>query len=792
MLSDVRRSSPKGAVRTVLVGIVLMAAMGATVASGESSGTTGGNSSASPDPNKANSEVRWTIADAVVQMGSASGGAFSAQVGQGGLPSASVSPRGGNPLTYRVLNPADGSLGLNTAGCGMVDASNGTVSYVRPGRCGIRAERAASESHNGAYKDAVLEFRGPARSVSQLTYNSSGKSLTAKVAVAGDLQTEASFAREEWQTTTEDNCLVNQELATWTRSSETEWTGTVPVTWKTPNDGRCVVRLVVPADEQAPWLSGVSVSSEPIYQDTPTLAWDVGTELFSFYGTTLSAPTGSFVKDVSRFDYTPQGCEGLFIRPSGNGLYVIPGDSDCQIAVKVSNDGLKNGKKTTESMSVTKAFVVRAAVQRSVEVWTTVNGERRDWVGPQDFDSSGQLKSDVQIKYASFPSTMPSDLVSFGANSRNPDPCVLNEAAWRVTAVPNSCEVRVDWREALPYTQTDARMKLTRYSNGNEISWNPVADLSLAAGAAQLARATSSAGIPIKYLVFEVRGLGNSAGCSLNVSTMVLTYSSAGTCSVQASHDGQPPAVVTRRFTVSDRLPQTVTWGLPLQVSVSAMTPVAEGFSFTPAVWAASSGNGAITYAISDAGSSKCTLDAKNSIIVSGAGTCSVTATAARTDTFLSGSTTVLFAVLPAEPQRVTWNAGTVISSLTPSSEGGEQFTPSAGAYSSGDGAITYAVSDAGATSCRMALDGVSIVVGANGVCSVTATAAATARALSGSVTVAFKIAGFGAPRPSSPSGSGASGPGTDSGGGGGGSGSYSCTPPAYAVWGPFGWYCTI
>jgi hypothetical protein len=68
-------------------------------------------------------------------------------------------------------------------------------------------------------------------------------------------------------------------------------------------------------------------------------------------------------------------------------------------------------------------------------------------------------------------------------------------------------------------------------------------------------------------------------------------------------------------------------------------------------VWAASSGNGAITYAISDAGSSKCTLDAKNSIIVSGAGTCSVTATAARTDTFLSGSTTVLFAVLPAEPQ---------------------------------------------------------------------------------------------------------------------------------------------
>jgi hypothetical protein len=727
-------------------------------------------------------------------MGSASGGAFSAQVGQGGLPSASVSPRGGNPLTYRVLNPADGSLGLNTAGCGMVDASNGTVSYVRPGRCGIRAERAASESHNGAYKDAVLEFRGPARSVSQLTYNSSGKSLTAKVAVAGDLQTEASFAREEWQTTTEDNCLVNQELATWTRSSETEWTGTVPVTWKTPNDGRCVVRLVVPADEQAPWLSGVSVSSEPIYQDTPTLAWDVNTELIFGVMTPLSAPTGSFVKDNSTVDYDEQGCDGFSFGGDGRRLSVTAASygnvSGCNITVKVSNDGLKNGKRTTESMSVTKAFYVRMYGEREVEAWTTVNGERRDWVGPQDFDSSGKLTSNVVVQFASYPSKRPW-AVSSSTAEWGGAPCALDAAAMRVTAVPNSCEFRVQWRSDPQYDDVDVLTKLTRYSNGNEISWNPVADLGLAAGATQLARATSSAGIPIKYLVFEVRGLGNSAGCSLNVSTMVLTYSSAGTCSVQASHDGQPPAVVTRRFTVSDRLPQTVTWGLPLQVSVSAMTPVAEGFSFTPAVWAASSGNGAITYAISDAGSSKCTLDAKNSIIVSGAGTCSVTATAARTDTFLSGSTTVLFAVLPAEPQRVTWNAGTVISSLTPSSEGGEQFTPSAGAYSSGDGAITYAVSDPGATSCRMALDGVSIVVGANGVCSVTATAAATARALSGSVTVDFKIAGFGAPRPSSPSGSGASGPGTD-GGGGGGSGSYSCTPPAYAVWGPFGWYCTI
>ncbi len=339
MLFGLRRSSPNRAVRTVLVGIALMAALGATAACGSNSRTTGsggGNSSTS-----ANSYVTWTIRDAVVQMGSASDGAFSAQVGQGGLPSASVSPVGGNPLTYRVLTPADNAaLGLNTAGCRMVDAIDGTMSYVRPGRCGIRAERAASESHNGAYKDAVFEFRGPARGVSQLTYNSSARSLTAKVSVAGDLQTEASFAREEWQTTTDDNCLVNQELATWSRSSATEWTGTVPVTWKTPSGGRCEVRLAVPADEQAPWLSGVTASSGAIYQDTPTLAWDVDTELV--YGSTnvLSAPTGSFVQANSAVDYSDQGCEGWgkFVT-STQGFLVEPlrfgNDPVCNVTVTV-------------------------------------------------------------------------------------------------------------------------------------------------------------------------------------------------------------------------------------------------------------------------------------------------------------------------------------------------------------------------------------------------------------------------------------------------------------------------
>ena len=76
-------------------------------------------------------------------------------------------------------------------------------------------------------------------------------------------------------------------------------------------------------------------------------------------------------------------------------------------------------------------------------------------------------------------------------------------------------------------------------------------------------------------------------------------------------------------------------------------------------------------------------------------------------------------------PQTVTWNPDTS-PGLTSSTEGGKQFTPSKAATSTGPGTITYSVSNPGTTSCRIGKNGFTVIVGANGTCSVTATAAAT------------------------------------------------------------------
>ena len=107
--------------------------------------------------------------------------------------------------------------------------------------------------------------------------------------------------------------------------------------------------------------------------------------------------------------------------------------------------------------------------------------------------------------------------------------------------------------------------------------------------------------------------------------------------------------------------------------------------------------------------------------------------------------------------QTVSWSPDTT-PSLTASSGGGKQFSPSA-ATSSGSGAVTYAVASAGNTYCRIGSSSpLTVIVGANGTCSLTATAAATSTYESGSKTVAFTISGYDTPEPGS-GGGGATGP---------------------------------
>jgi len=166
--------------------------------------------------------------------------------------------------------------------------------------------------------------------------------------------------------------------------------------------------------------------------------------------------------------------------------------------------------------------------------------------------------------------------------------------------------------------------------------------------------------------------------------------------------------------------------------------------------------------------------------------TCTVTATFPGTVKYEAPTGSIAIAVT-ALPQSVTWVPVTS-PTLTSSAEGGKQFTPSKPATSTGAGTITYSVSNPGTTSCRIGKNGFTVIVGANGTCSVTATAAATTPAepkdgvyAAGSTTVAFTISGYDTPAPAAGGGTGNDDHGT-----------YDCPTGSHAVWNGSNWYCEL
>ena len=82
------------------------------------------------------------------------------------------------------------------------------------------------------------------------------------------------------------------------------------------------------------------------------------------------------------------------------------------------------------------------------------------------------------------------------------------------------------------------------------------------------------------------------------------------------------------------------------------------------------------------------------------------------------------------------------ISSTTPSSDGGREFTPSTQAATTGDGAITYSIGSPSSSACHLRAGRI-VVVGQNGSCTVIATAAATSKYSAASTSVTFNISNY-------------------------------------------------
>ena len=159
------------------------------------------------------------------------------------------------------------------------------------------------------------------------------------------------------------------------------------------------------------------------------------------------------------------------------------------------------------------------------------------------------------------------------------------------------------------------------------------------------ASATSSDGGTISYQWQSSTNSGSSwsdiAGAtSSSYTTSAVTATSSGyqyravaRNTLNGNYSEATSSVAT--LTVS-RISQTVTWSPP-----SAQTSLVLADSGLTINAATTSGDGALTYSVNDAGSTGCSIDGSRVVTFSGAGTCVLSVAAAQTDTYSAASATV-------------------------------------------------------------------------------------------------------------------------------------------------------
>lgn len=170
---------------------------------------------------------------------------------------------------------------------------------------------------------------------------------------------------------------------------------------------------------------------------------------------------------------------------------------------------------------------------------------------------------------------------------------------------------------------------------------------------------------------------------------------------------------------------QTVTWAPTTSIDTSTTSPSA---------LATTSGDGVISYAVSSAGATGCTVDSSTAALTfAGAGSCAITATAAATSSYGVASTSVTFSVsLTAQPITVSAGSSTlaVYSSTSLSTSGVV-----------GTGQVTYSVASGGS---YCSISGSTLTALGAGTCTVTSSVAADstyASATSSAITITVQLA---------------------------------------------------
>ena len=251
------------------------------------------------------------------------------------------------------------------------------------------------------------------------------------------------------------------------------------------------------------------------------------------------------------------------------------------------------------------------------------------------------------------------------------------------------------------------------------LTWNPNVSFTVPEGSTTFAALTTGSDGVVSYSLTS-----NTAGCSLVGRT--LSFTQEGSCGVTASvtaTDTFDAVSSVSTFAIS-KASQTVSWSPATPVTLASLT--------TTLAAASTSGDGAITYAVTSAGGTGCAFASASSptLTYTTAGTCSVTATAAATSGYAQGTQSATITISRATPT-MTWSPTTALSMPAAT------ISPTAASTTS-DGAITYAVTSG--ANCSVDSNTGALTYTATGPCQVTATSTATPRYAAGSTAVTFTV----------------------------------------------------
>ncbi len=438
-----------------------------------------------------------------------------------------------------------------------------------------------------------------------------------------------------------------------------------------------------------------------IYVQLPqTVTWSPTTSITTTQSPYSPSPASG--QGAISYSTTSPNTSGCSVDPSTGVLTYIAAGS-CTVTATAA------GNATYASASTTVTFTISLAAQTIT--WSptlSLTSAQSPYSAPSGAFASGNGTISYSVQ-SGFTTTT----------------CSVNASTGVLTYTgTGTCTVIVSAAATATYDAATSNYVFSVASGTQTVTWSPSTALTATAGSNTFTAATTTGvGSTITYTVLDP----GTTGCAIATATSpTVTFTGAGSCQVQATASATASAAaasVIQTFVISVAT-QTVTWSPTTSYTMTST-------SASPSA-ATDLGSVPITYAVTNAGTTGCTVNATTGALSwTGAGSCTVAASAAATSLYGAASTSVTFTIALAA-QTVTWAPTTSYTVL----QSPQSLTA---ATTNGTGAISYAVTTAGA-GCTVDASTGALTFTSTGTCTVTATAAANSVYAAATRAVTFTI----------------------------------------------------